>query len=160
MRHIVCILAVGLAGLAGCSSASHDGQESPKFRVGVGFGESLDTRGGGHHRVLDLSEEATSTQRADGERLVSVLIEECAPPGRNQHASAHGWLLMLDSGASVRPRGEIAPTSKGSPSLPASLRLQPGECGVGEIRFLVPVDADIAAVSYHVPGARRQVWRH
>src|SRR5919106_2186945 len=103
---------------------------------GLGLGEWSDD-GPGDRRVLRVADpEVDADEPTD--RMVTALVEICAPNQRPDEPAGSDWSVVLDDGGAADATGDPQPTDDGGPALAATGRIDAGECAFADIDFTVP----------------------
>jgi len=149
--------------LIGCGG---DDESAPKYRYRLGSAEILgpglglsewSDDGPGDRRVLQVADpEVDADEPAD--RTVTALVEFCAPKHRPDEPASADWSLVLDDGGFAEATGEPRPTDDGSPPLPATGRIDAGDCALADIDFTVPGESVTVGMVFRPATGGRVRW--
>jgi hypothetical protein len=151
------VLSYALLTACGDDDASSAGTPPPRITgPGLGLGEWSDD-GPGDRRVLRVADtEAANDQPAD--RSVTALVQICAPTGQAQSAAAADWHVVLDNGDQAPASGAPVASEEGSPPLPSSGRIEPGDCAFADVDFAVPAGSVTVGLLYHTMTGGEVRW--
>jgi hypothetical protein len=149
--------------LIGCGG---DDESAPKYRYRLGSAEILgpglglsewSDDGPGDRRVLQVADpEVDADEPTD--RTVTALVEFCAPKHRPDEPASADWSLVLDDGGFAEATGEPRPTDDGSPPLPATGRIDAGDCALADIDFTVPGESVTVGMVFRPATGGRVRW--